>query len=806
MPEYVNSNGLMIPKSSIPVQTESPRTTGKAGLLRPLVNQWLRKSALAEESKRPFQEIANQCHSFFSKSSGFMWQDEYRKAYMGSGIQKPKFQITLQKAFEMVAIFGPYLFWKYPNIYIKSEKPIEFSPEMFGDPQDPMIQQMFEQIQQEKQLETQRGNIRNSMMEKYLNYSQREQPGGGLAVHGEVAVTEALVKGRSCLWPESYKFAGSNRQLTGRFWDTVDNLLIDPDSTSPVLEDAEFIIRKHRTKSWKLERMFELDKDSLKHMGVMESAGSQAVNQGATAQMYRRNGMTNDVIEWYEIWSKAGVGSRMDNYGNPGDFSMNDDLHDAFDENVGDYAYLCISPQVPWPLNCPSKLLERLDDEQIKERFQWRCANYGAPFPCYLDGRWPVALLDFYRNPDSCWPIAPLAPALGELTCMNILISAFVEQGYENRKTIIAHLGTASEQLRTALTSNQSPAIVVLNDAAGQKIDEMISYIKRPEMNTDLLQAISFLSESFDKRVGLPENMYGMNVGGTQSRTAKDVQAKEEKTSIRPEKMAGDVAKWMTEAADLEKFLAGWTVEGKDLIPLLTKYGAMFWDQLIVAEDPEVFVREMRATVEAGDIRKPNKERLQQNLQNMQQYFLPLLQQYAEVTGDTTQLNSFIAALGESMEQDVGKWQFGPWQQQPDEQQQQAEQMQAQLEQSKLQAEILVKQIDAQKAAAELEKTQLETQLEAQTGGADVVKRQLEMIFDQREAQQEIEQSEDSHDQDQRQDQEKFSQEQTFDRAKHIQDILQKREESRVKLEGMQMQNLVKAQAARNPKSNGSAV
>src|SRR5690606_34442582 len=104
---------------------------------------------------------------------------------------------------------------------------------------------------------------------------------------------------------------------------------------------------------------------------------------------------------------------------------------------------------------------------------------------------------------------------------------------------------------------------------------------------------------------------------------------------------------------------------GRDLVPLLGRYGAHFWDQLIAGDDPEVFVREMQATVEANECRKPNRERVLANLQEMLQFMLPVLQQYAMATGDTRPLNEFFAKLGQSMEQDVTGWTLGPWQPAP---------------------------------------------------------------------------------------------------------------------------------------------
>src|SRR5690606_3182663 len=106
----------------------------------------------------------------------------------------------------------------------------------------------------------------------------------------------------------------------------------------------------------------------------------------------------------------------------------------------GDYAYLCISPDVPWLLNAPPPKLADATDEDVQMMFAW-------PNPTYLDNRFPVALIDFNRNPESCWPIPPLAPAMGELIALNVLASAFLENAYENRRQIVAYLKSAAKDV-----------------------------------------------------------------------------------------------------------------------------------------------------------------------------------------------------------------------------------------------------------------------------------------------------------------------------------------------------------------------
>jgi hypothetical protein len=766
--------------------------------MRPLVDLWTRKFELAHKSKSAFQAMGDQCNSFFAHACGFMWQDAYRNKHMGKGITKPKFEITINKAFELVAIFGPYLFWKYPFRSINSPDPIELIPELFS--MDEFGQWEYQQALQEDAWNIARGKYRNRLMEKYLNYSQREQPGGGLAVEAELSITEALVRGRGVFGVKAYKMPGSDDFLTGCFHISVNDLLIDPDCKDPTLQSAKWIAIRHETPDWELEDMMNVPRGTFKGRGKFESLDSYS-NQTDAARMHRSNGQSNDMIVWYEVWSKCGIGSRMNQMGaGEGEEArvLPANLQSAFDRAVGDYAYLCIAPGIPWPLNAPSGLIRRLNkDEEVKKLFRWRAVGFGPEFPCHKDGRWPVVVLDFYRNPQSAWPIPPLAPALGELTALNVLMSALVEQGYENRKSYLAYLASAKKVVEAALKSSDNPATIELNEMGVTNLNQIIQFLGRPEMNKDILTAIEYLMELFDKRTGLTEIHYAMNVGGVQSRTARDTAAKEEKASIRPEKMSQDVARCMSELAQLEKFLAGWVVRGKPLTPLLGRRGAMYWDQLIATEDPEIIVREMSAMVEASDVRRPNKERLTANLQQMLQFLFPVLKEYAEITGDTGPLNEFLESFGESIDQDLRAWKLGPWSPQANPEAQQMQQEMMELEKLKLESDVLKGQMAAEKTKMDMEKTRLDTMLAMQQGEADMRSRQLELQFDQAEGEQGLVQDRKKFEQELLFDSARFQQEIQQGRAEFMQTLAQRQAEARQKFNVMQQESQIKMRASK---------
>ena len=729
-------------------------------ILSPLVDAWLEKITRAEESRRPFMEVAEQCDAFFRMASGFMWKPKFKSKFLGK-IQAPRFEVTISKAFELVALFGPTLFWRYPKRYPLTQQPIDVPPGLFGDPNDPQTAQIEQQLAQRRQQRQMVTGLRSQLVETYLNYSQREQPGGGLAMHGELAITDALVKGRGCLWVQGYEYPGSGRKLTGCFFDRVENLFIDPDCEDSTLRDAHWIAKRHVTPAWKLERMFGYKRGYLTKLAHIESVDSQASRRSATDMVHRRNGKTHDLIVWYEIWSKAGVGTRMLRDGQP-ITNISGDVAQAFDDVVGDYAYLCVMKNLPHPLNVSTEAIFDASDEDVEQAFEWRAPDHGPPFPVYLDDAWPVCCLDFYRIPGSPWPLAPMAPGLGELIALNILTASFLEQAYENRKSVLAYLESAAQSVKEALDSTDNPALVPLNDSVHKNINEVIQFLNRPEMNADIIKAIDWVSELFDKRTGLTEILYAMNAGGVQSRTARDVAVKEEKASIRPDYMSKKVAEWMSEAANKEKVLAALIVKGEDIRPLVGDDGAYLWDQHVAGENLEAVVREMTVTVEANDVKKPNKQREAESVQQLLGYMGPLLQQYAQDTGDSEPVNAIVEAIGEAIEVDVSKLRLGPWSPQANPE---AQQM-AQLEMQEQQADVQKTQLEAQIKELELQLKQLELQ----SGGIEMEQQQQELEFDEAGHEQELRQSHETH----------------------LLDIFQKRQEGQLKIEQQREQGMLK--------------
>lgn len=642
-------------------------------VLRPLVTSWLKNINLAIEHRKPWENSAEQCMNFFSGSLGFLWEDQFQRKFLKAPIQS-KFRITINKAFEVVALFGPVLYARNPVRALKGYPPVEFGPEILGDPNDPNVQMAFQQMMMQEQMRQARIKLRIDLGDRVMNYTPREQPDGGLEQAAEDAITETLVKGMGCLWPQVYSMPGSQRKLTGSFYDSADNLVIDPDATSFSFGDARWIARKRVRATWEVERDFRLPAGSLTRKGKMESAAAQAARASQKlGNSQRAKGLSFDLMTYWEIYSLGGVGTRLT--------GTDKTLQDAFDEVVGDYAYLCVAEDVPWPLNCHKDNLLRGTTEEVKRALSW-------PIPYWLDRRWPLARLDFYRKPNSPYPIPPLEPGMGELVFLNVMISALCNRIHSSSRDFIAVLESACENIEKTFKEGDHLAIIRLKQVH-RNIGDVVSFLKQPEVSFDVWKIINAISEQFDKRVGLNDLLYGLNPGGTASRTASDIMAKQEKLNIRPDHMSQKVEQWMTEAARLEKlalYFGG--VSGEDVRPLLGDVGAGLWDQVWTQEDPEVILRETDCTVQAGTARKPNKDRDIANLNQIAGYVLPELSKEND-KGNPQPWNAFMRKLGEAMDQDLtGVFlQPGPPPEEMAQQQQQMMEEQQEMEQQQWQAE-----------------------------------------------------------------------------------------------------------------------
>lgn len=671
---------------------------------RPLCAGWLAKLEAAKRAKAGWTEIADECMMFYSKSAAAMWNPNYEKKFWRN-VKAPKFRITLNKAFEFVAVFGPNLLWDVPHRTVEPKRKLELPPEFLQSlQQDPQAMQMLQMMIPAQQKSEATDGLVAYLMQTWLNYTPREQPKGGLIGQSELAVLDALIKGRGITMTQPYKMPNSSQVLTGSFRERPEDLLIDPDFNT--LDDARWIALKRVTPHWELERRFDLPKDSLKNRASLESNW----NYGEIGSMHRQEGQTNDLVVWYEIYSKCGAGARLS--------GMHLPVKEHLEEVIGDYAYLAIAPAVPFPLNCSSRSLQvggttgkGLSDAEVKAKFSW-------PIPYWADDRWPIEVIDFYQDPDSAWPVAPLAPGMGELKFLNFLVPWAANRIYSSSRDFWAVAGPHVEHYTKYLKEGEDQTIIP-TPIGVQDVRQAIQVLTQPETRYDVWKIIEMVSTLFDKRVGLTEFAYGRNEGGTQNRTAEETLAKSRAVGVRPDHMRRKVVVWQSLLSSLEAFCARWFVQGKDVEPLMGPFGKYLWEQYVMSKDVSLVVREMAYSVSAASIRRPDRDRDVANFQQIMQIFSPVAQQYGFATGNYNPYNAMMKRWGDLHDARMDGFEIPPPPQPPPPQPSPDEQLK--LEQAKLDLQKTQLVIQGQQAenAAQAQITQLTlAELSAKTQAA----------------------------------------------------------------------------------------
>ena len=679
-----------------------------ANLTKPIVDFWNGQITRAKEAKKTFQLRGDQIMAFYSGGPTAMWQPSFMANFMGgqNAISQPKFKITLNIAFEQVAIMGPLLFWEMADIKCSPHPSIHIDIEALAGG-DQRAAQAFEEMAQQQAMTDARNGVRANLLQPVLNYFQREQP-AGLSAHSALAVFEMLTRGAGFLRTEEYQFPFSEKTYVGNFFQTVEDVFVDADCNDPMWQTANYIAIRHRTKAYQLEEHFGLQRGSLNGYAALSS---QSANFEIGAVRDAEVKVQHDLIEWYEIYSRAGFGNLLAGR------LKGPTIAPEFDAARGGaivngkyvkdtFAYLCICPLCPYPLNLPANLMtsEMATPEWVKSQTDW-------PTEYWRDNKWPIEMLSVYpHSGTSPWPEPPLAPAIGELTCLNILMSAYVEQAWNSRQTVVGYQKGAIQNLQNLLNSDTSVIGIEIdpNINMNATVDQLIKFMERPEVNGDLLQSIQFVIGLIEKRTGLSPVLYGQQEGA-EPRSATAYQGRQDTVNIRPDYMRKKVAEWQSNVADKSVFCAYTHVDSQSISDFLGPLGSVAWNMLITEESPEEILRGTSCIVEASDIRRPNKSKDVQDMKELQQYWLPIAEARMAQDNNVAPLNGFLETYGDAAEIDVSKMLLPETPPDPIAQQMQEAELQ------KTQAEAAKFNAEAQAVGAKGEEAMQSAQIKAQS-------------------------------------------------------------------------------------------
>ena len=727
-----------------------------------IVQEWLHKIKDAEKQKKEkFGKYADEALKFFDGAHDWMWKGAYAKA-PGGFLDKeaqgamPTFRMTVNRVFEAVALFGPVLYHRNPRIQVTPRTIPDISPESLGmQPGDQQAAQAYQILKMQQDAEGEIKRTHAGLKEHYLNWLQDE---ANKKTQCRMAINEAIIKGMGLLWTELYRPGGSGTSYPRSYYVSVDDLVLDPDAK--YWEDVQWVARKVIHPTWQVEREYGLPDGELK--GSRESLRSQATQYAGNRRKSsgeKRSGQSFDLIEYWQVYSKAGFGDRLKSIDRQS-------AESKFDfETFGDFCFLAVADDIPYPLNLPTPAFSQLGDEDLFMRAQW-------PIPFWTDGGWPFSALSFYEKPGEVWPISLIKPAIGELRFVNWCMSFLADKVAAASTTYVAVAKAAGAEIQDQIKSGLGPYThIEISDLFGKSVKDMVSFLDAPSFNVDIWRMVSEVLEMIDKRTGLTELIYGLS-GSTQIRSATEADVRNQNVSVRPDDMASRVEDWLSLCALKEIEAAEWMLSGKDVAPVLGGLGAQIWDTQIRQQDFERTIREYDYRIEAGSARKPNPVNRIRQLNEFAQIAMPVLQNFVG-QGLIEPYNALIEDWAKANELDPERYIITKEVIQQREQQQMQMQMQAQQQEAQqqqqdpaIQAQQQQAQMDMQMKQMEMQIKQTEAQSKSQVAQQEVQAKQIDLRVQQQEHQQELQQDSEKHDQEVEQAREAHQLEMDFMREK----------------------------------------
>lgn len=657
-----------------------PPYEGRA--LLPICEGWRNKMQLARKWKQEqFQDDADEAMQYFDGCGKWFWGKEYAEGpngYLSKGFKGrlPSFTLTINMVSRFVQLFGPSMYQQNPQrtVHLRDRAPLP--PElMMGMAQQAVQQQLGQQvmmlapeqmqfmveqqmmaISQQEMMEQQSKQAAADILQEYLNYTPDELD---LVSNMRRCIDETIIKGAGVVWTELYTPPGSAMKMVGSFYDSIDNVFLDPDAEQS--EDIKVIYRKCCHPYREVEKEYGAEAGSLKKYCTEESAESQG--EGSTSSNYadqKERGQTNDLLTYYKVYSKCGIGVQLSGFGEDGkgNPTIAAHLRPILDE-LDDECYLVIVPGCPYPLNLPPELQQMPFEDAIQEDGTVVSAAEQAfnsiqeavrwPIPFWLDGGWPCEILSFHDKPNQVWPVSHLKPGIGHLQFLNWAMSFLAERVMSSSNTYVGCLESMYEEFSKAHTKSEAGLsfLKIKSLQGASRISDVISFMNVPEVNMTLWQVIEAVNADFEKAVGLNELIYG--VSDTQSRSAADVSIRQSNSNVRIDDMRRKVEKFSERLARKEAIAIRWMLTTADIQPIVGQMRAQVADMLLFNQPMDQVAREFSYTIAPGDGATKNRALEQQNMQAVMNTLMPIYAQFAQM-GMVNPFNATVERFGKVFE------------------------------------------------------------------------------------------------------------------------------------------------------------
>ncbi len=436
------------------------------------------------------------------------------------------------------------------------------------------------------------------VIEQYEDYAARELD---LRRHGRLALEEALLTGKGVLITELDRYTG----LVYSRYECVDNMLVDPDTAG--IEDCWWVAFRCCEPKWLFERKYGA---VAKDVNGTQDAGDSAIGDDYGEKKRDYQGSTQNLVSYWKIFSKMGAGLRMQAGGGKKDGDT------AYD----DYKFIIIAPGVDRPVFIGP----------------W-------PTPYWADTRsmgWPNSDLAFARVPGSPWPMSIFGPAMPLQKWIDWAYSFLLRKVATTSRDIVVMPKRLDEQQRAVVLNEaqQDLEALYVDDANIEDIRKVFATLQFPQMNGDLLTAISMAEAKFREITGLHEILSGITEASY--RSAEEARVKDRNSRSRVEDMNQEVEVWHSHAARKEAIALRYHygADPQYIYEILGEQAAQVWQQYGSASLKSI-MREYSYTIEEGSMRRLNPQvRAEQAQSLMDMLYAPLLQ-----TGSYDGCNNIVA-------------------------------------------------------------------------------------------------------------------------------------------------------------------
>ncbi len=639
-------------------------------LLRSAVDLWTKQIDAAVKSKyNNFDKVANEIWKYLG--------EPYNRLYTRDGIhdgsgtssdrpfpdgEYPHHTARINKSFEFLAVMIPYVFASIPHRTVTSRVP-NLPPELAA-----VLSQVGPETAQRRAWE----QLAAPLLQWWLNYLPSET---GLATESRASLPEAFCKGRGLLWHELIDTPRGT--VPGSFYESVDNLLLDPDSER--VNDCAFLIRKRRLAAWRLAEIYGTKADDIRAAGksalrrsadavINESSESEHDSHGYHDDWQDDPSRGGDVVIYYEIYSRMGWGwqlpdSRQDEV-HTDDREIATNLSEAL-QQTGPFIRLVIVPGMDHPLNLPRHIMTGTGaTSAIAEALRW-------PIPFHVDqfSPWPCSMLDFYTESANAWAISPLRAGLPIQRFIDHSITYLMNRIRHSSRVLIPISADLQDEFKGAMESGADFEMIETDKDADQ-IKKAISFVTFPEIKPDLFTVIQIAERIYEQITGM--NSLLTASPQRQMRSASEAQVLNTHATNRPDDYAQQVEGWQSDVARKEAMASRMFIDPNMIGKLFREEAAgglpgqppqagpltMLWNEFIATDDPLRASSEWAYEIEAGSARRKNKQKLMQDATQLVQTLAPSAMQYGFTTGNFGPANELTTIFGEALDIPLEKLNF----------------------------------------------------------------------------------------------------------------------------------------------------